>query len=279
MRKSRLILIACGFTFLSMGCYSVSNTGWSYTDFEANPIESLVTDSDNTPISVRDDRGWELAFSDEFNDSTVDLEKWLVVQDHEDKRYHQDNVYQRDGKLVLAVDTIDNEVRAARIDTRDTFQQQYGVFEVRAKIDQVEDTIFALWLSNYPGVSQVGNDGRDGAEIDIIETGYQSDSVIHTLHWDGYGRHHQSHSTGKFDIPIQIHQGFHVYGLEWTRDMLYLFVDGVLTATYEAEGIPWVEEFVILSSEHMSHWEGDSKNADFPVEFEVDWVRVYQQYK
>ncbi len=263
---------------LSVGCYSESNEGWTLTDFQVNPVGELITDGDG-PISVRDNRGWELTFSDEFEGEAIDTDKWLVVQAQDDKRYHQDNVYLRDGKLVLAVNEVDGEMRTARIDTRDTFSQRYGVFETRAKIDQVEDTIFALWLSNYPGVNQVGDGGRDGAEIDIIETGYQSNSVIHTLHWDGYGRKHQSHSSGKFDIPINIHEGFHVYGLEWYQDMLYLFVDGVLTATYDAEGIPWVEEFVILSSEVNKVWEGDIENANLPVEFEVDWVRVYQQYK
>ncbi len=303
MKKLRFLgalVLLCVVSALFTSCYSVSNTGWTYTDFgdlagtepitthDGSVILTLVsgevvmpvTDAPaGTPISVRDNRGWDLTFSDEFEGTQLDTEKWLVVQAEDDHRYHQDNVYLRDGKLVLAVNNVETELKAARIDTRDTFSQRYGVFETRAKIDQVEDTIFALWLSNYPGVNQVGNDGQDGAEIDIIETGYQSNSVIHTLHWDGYGRHHQSHSTGKFDIPIDMHQGFHVYGLEWYRDRLYLFVDGILTAEYAAEGIPWVEEFVILSSERMAHWEGDIKNATLPVEFEVDWVRVYQQWK
>lgn len=244
------------------GCVSGPMGDWEFPDMEEgiqNPDE------------------WELVFSDEFEGESLDESLWKVVLASEDERYHEDNVFLRDGKLVLAVDQTDQGLRAARIDTRDTYSQLYGLFEVRARIDQVEDTIFAFWMSHYPGVNQVGNQGRDGSEMDIIETGYKDDAVIHTFHWDGYGRDHKSHSTGKLAVPFSIHEGWHVYGLEWSESEARFYVDGVVTAVYRGVGIPRVEEFLILSSERQRHWDGRIADADLPVQFEVDWIRTYRR--
>ena len=38
---------------------------------------------------------------------------------------------------------------------------------------------------------KVGNQGRDGTEIDIIEKPWLDDRMHHALHWDGYGKEHR----------------------------------------------------------------------------------------
>ena len=232
----------------------------------------------NVPLSVSDPDQRVLVFSDEFNKKVLDTTKWRVLGTADDGRYHEDNVDFRDGKLALRVDRFGDEIRAGRIDTKGIFEQRYGVFEVRAKLDEIQDTLIAFWLNAYPGVSSVGNGGRDGAEVDIVETAYRSSVVIHTIHWDGYGRAHRMASSMKVTLPFDIHEGFHVYGMEWTPDTLTFFVDGMPTVLYEGIGVPRVPEVVIISTEYLTRLaQGNIKKAKLPLEYEVDWIRVYER--
>lgn len=43
-------------------------------------------------------------------------------------------------------------------------------------------------------VGRIGDEGRDGTEIEIMEKAWLDGRVNHALHWDGYGKAH--HSAG-----------------------------------------------------------------------------------
>lgn len=223
---------------------------------------------------------WSMTFEDDFN--TLNEEIWSVRgSDYRD--YHDvDCTEVSEGHLNLYIKEKNGKVVLGRVDTNiedysNTFAQKYGFFECRAKIPPTDGTYFAFWMSNYPGVAQVGNGGRDGAEIDVVETAYASSHTMHTVHWDGYGVHHKSASAGKVSTP-NIHDGdYHIFGLEWDENSLKYYVDGVHKWTYSGEGVPRVEEFLILSS-GMGNWvEGNISNATLPYKAQVDWVRVYEK--
>ena len=75
---------------------------------------------------------------------------------------------------------------------------------------------------------------------------------------------------------MDIHSGFHVYGVEWDENSCTFYVDGMVTAVYTGEGVPRVEEFLLLSSEYLPKWvEVSIKKATLPLEYEVDWIRAY----
>ena len=61
------------------------------------------------------------------------------------------------------------------------------------------------------GVNAVGDEGRDGTEIDIMEKPWLDDRVQHTLHWDGYGKDHKS--EGKVVKVPGVMEGFHTFAL------------------------------------------------------------------
>jgi hypothetical protein len=64
-----------------------------------------------------------------------------------------------------------------------------------------------------PGVGRVGNEGRDGTEIDIMEKPWLDDRVQHTFHWDGYGKAHKS--EGKVVKVPGMMEGFHTFAIWW----------------------------------------------------------------
>ncbi|MGL5693674.1 MAG: immunoglobulin-like domain-containing protein, partial [Peptostreptococcaceae bacterium] len=241
-----------------------------------------VTDN-NEPWYSGEEANWKLTMEDNFEGNSLDTSLW-TVRGKEYAAYHRsDMVKVEDGKLKLSIEKEpDGQVVLGRVDThgedvgvnKAKFDQKYGFFEASAKIPPTEQTYFAFWMFNYPGVFNVDGTGREGTEIDITETVFQGDSTESTLHWDGYEKWHKSTSSHRKPAP-NIHDGFHRYGLEWDENSLKFYFDGELTWTYKGDAVPLVKEILIFSSGLGMWGEGDINNADLPYVAEVDWVRTY----
>ena len=129
----------------------------------------------------------------------------------------------------------------------------------------------AFWMYT-PSVGKIGNGGRDGTEIDIMEKPSLDDEMNHALHWDGYGKEHQS-KAHKFKVP-GIMEGYHDFALWWTPEGYVFYVDGKETWRTDAGGVCQVPVYIKLSDE-IGKWAGDIKKAKLPDHFLVDYVRVY----
>lgn len=89
----------------------------------------------------------------------------------------------KDGNLWLNVDINDDGVpRFGAIRSKDIFEQAYRYFEARMMFQNTSGYWGTFWLM-CGDVNRVGDDGVDGAEIDINESGYD-----HRYHksWDSY---------------------------------------------------------------------------------------------
>jgi beta-glucanase (GH16 family) len=122
------------------------------------------------------------------------------------------------------------------------------------------------------GVGKIGDEGRDGTEIDIVEIPWRDGKITMNLHWDGYGKEHKSAGT-TMTLP-EIKEGFHDYGLWWSKDEYIFYVDAKEVWRSKAGGVSQVPEYVKLTEE-IGTWGGDIKTAQLPDYFEVDYVRVY----
>jgi len=69
-------------------------------------------------------------------------------------------------------------------------------------------------------------------------------------------------------------EGFHTFGLNWTRDEYVFYVDGKETWRTNAGGVCQVPLYIKLSDE-VGEWGGDIATAELPDEFLVDYVRVW----
>ena len=110
---------------------------------------------------------------------------------------------------------VGEEYLDACVRTRGKFQHAHGYYVARIKLQSQQGHWPAFWLYNS-SVGKIGNDGRDGTEIDIMEKPWLDARVQHTLHWDGYGEKHRS--KGKVVTVNGVMDGFHTFSLWWKQD-------------------------------------------------------------
>jgi beta-glucanase (GH16 family) len=159
------------------------------------------------------------------------------------------------------------------IGTEGKFEAAFGYFETRMKLHTQEGHWAAFWLQS-PTMGRVGDPKENGTEIDIFEIlGKQRDTLLSNLHWNGYGKEHQT--AGSRYVDKSLPDGFHVVGLEWTPQEYVIFLDGK-EIWRTNKGISHVKEYLILSLE-VDTWGGDISKAVLPDSVLFDYVRVYQK--
>jgi hypothetical protein len=96
-------------------------------------------------------------------------------------------------------------------------------------------------------VGKVGNEGRDGTEIDVMEKPWLDDRVQPALHWDGYGKQHRS--EGKVSKVPGVMDEWHTFSLWWKTDEYVFYVDGREMWRTDAGGVCQVPLYIKLSDE------------------------------
>ena len=237
--------------------------GWSA---QAAPEEFLP--------GLSEGQSWRLAWSDEFEGDAVDTSKWEVLGDwkRRDGYWVKEDAY-LDGKgnLILRTKKDGDRYTCGAVRTRGRFEHRYGYWVCRCKFPEQPGHWPAFWLQ-ADGVGKVGDGGRDGTEIDVMEKPWRDDRTTQNLHWDGYGKEHQSTGT-KFTVP-GLSEGFHTFGLLWTTTEYVFYVDGHETWRSDAGGVSQVPQFAKLTEE-IGEWGGDITKANLPDYFVADYVRVY----
>jgi beta-glucanase (GH16 family) len=217
---------------------------------------------------------WQLAWRDEFDGSTLDDSKWETPPDGRRRdAWWMKKAVSLDGEGHLVIRTFKEGDRyidgCAR--TRGRYEHAFGYYVARIKLQKKPGHWPAFWLFNMSQGS-LGNQGRDGSEIDIMEKPWLDDRVNHAIHWDGYGEEHKS--AGKVTRGVNLMEGFHTYSLLWTPDEYVFYIDGKETWRTKAGGVCQVPLYIKLSDE-VGDWAGDIKKVKLPDEFLVDYVRVF----
>ena len=216
---------------------------------------------------------WELVWSDEFNGTDLDRQKWDVPSNRRRDGWWSPKAVSLDDQGNLVISTLKEGDRYldACVRTRDKFEHAHGYYVARMKLHDQPGHWCAFWLYNS-SVGKVGNAGRDGTEIDIMEKPWLDNRVQHALHWDGYGDAHRS--EGKVSTVPGVMNGFHTFALWWKHDEYIFYVDGKETWRTDAGGVCQVPLYIKLSDE-IGKWAGDITEAELPDRFLVDYVRVY----
>lgn len=240
---------------------------------------------------------YELIFSDEFEDATVNPFKWEILESAstrgprpeigiDDWFWKSDNVRETGGSLELDVDKFDaNTMYTGAIYSNDKFKLAFGYYEVSIKIAETsKGTHTAFWLQG-DNMSNVDGSGRDGAEIDVFESAWVDDITKSVVHIDGYGGDQQSNT--KQYTTTDLHDGnFHAWGFLWEPDKMTIYYDGTEAVTYtDPKWIPQVEEFLWLSTGASFGFNSPGEVADFTFSSEsigkltsatVDYIRVWK---
>lgn len=224
--------------------------------------------------SLPADQRWQLVWADEFEGPELAPAKWEILGDspRRDGYWTRSESY-LDGKGNLVLRTRQDGERfvCGAIRTKGRFEHRYGYWVARCQLPTQPGHWPAFWLMS-DGVGSIGNDGRDGTEIDIAEFPWRDGRTTMNLHWDGYGKEHKSAGT-KVTIPA-ITNGFHTFALNWTPTNYTFFVDGQVVWQSAAGGVSQVPEFIKLTEE-IGEWAGKIREAKLPDYFLVDYVRVY----
>ncbi|MGN0486848.1 MAG: family 16 glycosylhydrolase [Acutalibacteraceae bacterium] len=161
------------------------------------------------------------------------------------------------------------------------FAQAFGYYEARVKLPQSGGMWAAFWLQS-PSISNIGNKGEDGTEIDIFESSfYNTDhySMGHALHYDGYENDHRCMDTIR-KTDSDLYEGYHTFALKWTPEEYVFYIDGVATWASDFGGISKVPAFVRFTNEirpgSTNGPYGQKLGSFTGGDFLVDYVRVYQ---
>jgi beta-glucanase (GH16 family) len=245
------------------------------------------------PTVVEAPEGWELLWHDEFDGRKIDTSNWTYdlggggwgngeMQTYTDS---EDNARVEDGMLIItaqkeALEGGGSQFTSARLKTQGLQTFQYGLIEARIKVPAGGGLWPAFWMlgENFPVVGW-----PDCGEIDIMEfVGREPDLIIGTLHGPGYSGAMglSKWNRQSFNIP----DDFHTYAIEWDTDQISWFFDGEKYSTYTREDVGnrlWAFDqpfFIILNLAIGGTLGGIiSLDTEFPAEYMIDYVRVYNK--
>lgn len=219
-------------------------------------------------------KAWKLTWSDEFDGDEINAAKWdLPEYERRGHLWRAANAY-LDGKgnAVLETSMVGERYASPCLRTRGKFEKAFGFFVTRCKLPMEQGHWAAFWLQN-DAVGKVGNEGRDGTEVDIMEWPWRDGRAGHALHWDGYGEHHKSASQ-ESNMPQLLDGKFHDFAVWWDPEEYVFYVDGQEVWRTDAGGVCQAPLYIKLSVE-IGEWAGDITKAKLPDYFVVDHVRVY----
>jgi uncharacterized protein YjdB len=236
-----------------------------------------------------------LVWADEFNGTSLDQTKWAYALGRgcdqpsgcgfgngEEQSYTNQakNISVGGGNLSITA-IFDNPepgaaFSSAKIQTMGLKTFQYGKIESRMKLSSGQGAWPAFWM-----LAQTNNWPFTG-EIDIMEAKHKNPTqVLGTVH------HYNGHNTGQVTTP-DLSAAFHTYAIEWEKDEIRWYFDGVLfhRATPQTTGGAWPfnntgNPFYLIYNLAVgglgTPFTGNQafNSADFPTALQIDYVRVY----
>ncbi|HXC34754.1 MAG TPA: glycoside hydrolase family 16 protein [Candidatus Acidoferrales bacterium] len=266
-------------------------------------------------LAARSANNWTLVWHDEFNkNGPPDPANWTYengfVRNSESQWYQPENAYCTNGLLIIEArrehrrnpgyEPGSRDWRTSRewiaytsasLTTKGLHEFKYGKFQMRARIDTRPGSWPAFWT-----LGAGFDDGKpdasllpwpDCGEIDIME--YYAGNVLANFAYRLPEKRFATWSAVKnpikqFDADNWSRE-FHVWTMEWDEKEIDLLLDGrpmnhldVRDADKAAGGNPFKRPLYLKLNQAIGGTQGgDPSHTAFPIRFEIDWVRVYQQ--
>jgi beta-glucanase (GH16 family) len=259
-------------------------------------------------LSAQKKKGWKLIWQEEFNYTGLpDKSKWSYEVGHirnNESQYYTDarieNVEVGNGVLTIRGIKEDYPNAAYQpgakewnrkdslahytsgsINTDTKFDFTYGRIEVKAKLPAGGGIWPAIWM--------MGSDRTLGGwpfigEIDIMEfIGNEPNNIYGTIHYAKPGDKKHTSSGKKISVP-DLHNGFHVYAMEWDDKKIDLYFEDSLYHRFdiapagEGNSNPFRKPFYLLLNLAVGGaWPGPIDDKILPQAYVIDYVRVYQR--
>jgi len=242
----------------------------------------------------------KLLWADEFNTGTmVNTADWTYEKGHvrnDEIQYYtearSENCRIENGMLVItgrketypSADTGNESITSASIITNKKHSWKFGRFEIRAKVPAGKGPWPAFWAK---GDSQnTGTGWPNCGEIDIMEYAAKNpnEMIQNAIYGTGTGSDYIQ-DVAKVQSSVAYHADFHIYTLHWTVAQLVFAIDNKVTHVVDLTKLsfnPFNQPFSILinlalgaSTERTLG--GKLDETCLPVEYRVDYVRIYQE--
>ena len=149
---------------------------------------------------------------------------------------------------------------------------KYGYFEVKCKPMKSHGSSSFWFYDNTPNL---------WTEIDVFEIGgavpgfeKKYNMNVHVFRTPTEKKHWSMH--GEWIAPSNLVDDFHVYGLEWDKEKVKWYFDGVLVRW--VENTHWHQPLTLnFDSETMPKWFGLPKDSDLPSTYSIEYVRAWKR--
>ena len=254
--------------------------------------------------------GMKLVFDEEFNytgkpDSTIWNYETGFVRNHELQWYQRDNANVKDGRLLIEGKQANFEnpsydansknwkknrktvnYTASSITTMNKKFWKFGRFEIRARIDTAMGAWPAIWFLG------IDYEWPSSGEIDMLEFYRNENKPIILANFVSGTTTKYSGKWNSSKTPLTTFtqndkdwvRKYHVWRMDWTKDSIHLYLDDRLLnktsikQTVNPDGTqPFLQPQYLLLNLALGENGGDPSKSKFPITFEVDYVRVYQQ--
>lgn len=251
--------------------------------------------------------GWKLTFNDEFDESKLNVDKWLT-KSYDGLSYHPGNIYYKnkapDEYLSPVYNTVENGIlkqkatntpkkihyidwdgkdwgewivpyQIGKLDSSKSFEQMYGYFEIRSKQPNQPGHWTAFWLASVHAWPP---------EIDIYEiyTGKKNGKGIKqfnsNFHWSSNTENNKS--KVKSHKILNTAENFHTYAVDWNEKGFKIYYDNLLVRIYSNPEA--IREFkypmhIILNNGIDVRPENGIDKVNFPTYHKVDYIRAYKR--
>ncbi len=231
---------------------------------------------------------WTLSFEDEFSSKKLNHEKWLTgyywgkalldktyVLENEQQFFKESNIHIGGSGVQLttkqeATDGIVWDMQrgfmpkkfdysSALISTGQSHRQLYGKIEAKVKIDYSKPVTHAFWMVGEKMAPQIDIFRFEGKNAKSFNAGIQ------LMNGKGPEKIAKPVKGGKFDAD------YYVYSLEWTKDKLEWFINGV-KVNEQTKNIPQDPMYLVFSSHILK----EDVALNHPANMNIEWVRCYQ---
>ena len=295
---------------------SIAFIKWTERNGNQDIIDEEVWIDDVSVKAVSDaseDDQYEMVWADDFNENQLDTSNWDYelgsIRGVEQEHYVNDpeNVYVKDGQLVLQVTNRDKEdqyknprgnrqviYNSGSIRTHGKQEFLYGRIEMKAKLPKGQAVFPAFWTLgsdfHLDGNIAQGIGWPDSGEIDIMELigngtagGVNGNKQVYqTLHYGTNGEDdgkYAGHGTC-YTLPSGIfNDDYHVFGINWSKGKIEWYVDDQIVRTVDysddQRALECIDrpQYIEFNLALGGAWPGAAGENLAGTKFEVDYVR------
>lgn len=232
---------------------------------------------------------WTMTFSDEFNGSALDTNKWSYTdywgQQNDPNAgdmqcYDPGNVSVSGGSVTLIATTNvpffcnpnpgNLFYTSGEITTATSFSQAYGYFEMKAQFPAGVGLWPAFRLA-IPG----GSFPPLPPDVDIVNLYGQN--VSNALFQYDYlnNTNNVVSVAGNYNAPANLTAGFHTYGLNWQPGSLTWYVDGVQVFQHTGSDVYSNPMYIIARLAVGGAAGSPDATTPFPANFAIDSIHAY----